>query len=171
MRGKEHLRHSCRNWSRITPAYAGKSSSAFDCPDRCGDHPRLCGEKQRDAHAVGLDIGSPPPMRGKGSGEPLEESRMGITPAYAGKSLHKPDSQRWKWDHPRLCGEKTQWEFLYLFWGGSPPPMRGKADMGNKCRPYLGITPAYAGKRSLAIAKKKRERDHPRLCGEKRVPV
>ena len=29
--------------------------------------------------------------------------------------------------------------------------MRGKADMGNKCRPYLGITPAYAGKSEEAM--------------------
>ena len=45
MRGKEYLRYSCRNRSRITPAYAGKRSG--DCFWFCciWDHPRLCGEK------------------------------------------------------------------------------------------------------------------------------
>ena len=51
--------------------------------------------------------------------------------------------------------------------------MRGKADMGNKCRPYLGITPAYAGKRPVTLHHIFKLEDHPRLCGEKphTIPV
>ena len=34
--------------SGITPAYAGKSRSAFRFAPACKDHPRLCGEKQTE---------------------------------------------------------------------------------------------------------------------------
>ena len=48
MRGKENMKQMCNFFSRITPAYAGKSSKLllFSLPDQ--DHPRLCGEKLRD---------------------------------------------------------------------------------------------------------------------------
>ena len=72
--------------ARITPAYAGKSCALF---------------------ASTIDwLGSPPPMRGKGSG--------------------------WRWvitisqDHPRLCGEKRFGNTGNSERLGSPPPMRGK---------------------------------------------
>ena len=31
-----------------------------------------------------------------------------ITPAYAGKSVPELHRSRWKGDHPRLCGEKSE---------------------------------------------------------------
>ena len=72
-----------------------------------------------------------------------------------------------KQDHPRLCGEKSR----SLLWSdtkiGSPPPMRGKGKVrGKSIRPWR-ITPAYAGKSSRIPRLHLRERDHPRLCGEK----
>ena len=45
MRGKVFHVSSVRNTSRITPAYAGKSSHFSDCTAGKWDHPRLCGEK------------------------------------------------------------------------------------------------------------------------------
>ena len=71
---------------RITPAYAGKSSSSR-CP-------------------LYLYIGSPPPMRGKGYYNTFQIVDDGITPAYAGKSLFTPFAKSRRKDHPRLCGEK-----------------------------------------------------------------
>ena len=67
MRGKapENLHHGER-W-RITPAYAGKSVEFADILDYSRDHPRLCGEKKTGATGV--------------------TSSIGITPAYAGKSI------------------------------------------------------------------------------------
>ena len=73
-----------------------------------------------------------------------------ITPAYAGKSgLHDvlPVPAE---DHPRLCGEKFVVSAFVRDFGGSPPPMRGKAAVGMYRREMWGITPAYAGKRSLS---------------------
>ena len=45
--------------------------------------------------------------------------------------------------------------------------MRGKAINHLEATLSLGITPAYAGKRSACRRKRDFGRDHPRLCGEK----
>ena len=46
--------------------------------------------------------------------------------------------------------------------------MRGKAKQQRGALDRLsGITPAYAGKRTVPISKDGITRDHPRLCGEK----
>ena len=54
-----------------------------------------------------------------------------------------------------------------MFVQGSPPPMRGKAVNGIVKYNTLGITPAYAGKRSYNQRRTVLLKDHPRLCGEK----
>ena len=66
MRGKARLDVFVSKKCRITPAYAGKSSSLrrLGCP--WWDHPRLCGEKWKMRKNCGTTAGSPPPMRGKG---------------------------------------------------------------------------------------------------------
>ena len=50
---------------------------------------------------------------------------------------------------------------------GSPPRMRGKAALCALDRAAVGITPAYAGKRTLVGECPKPLWDHPRVCGEK----
>ena len=72
--------------ARITPAYAGKSKIIKSVTICIGDHPRLCGEKYREALSSNDDAGSPPPMRGKGNDQSWTGYRHRITPAYAGKS-------------------------------------------------------------------------------------
>ena len=65
-------------------------------------------------------------MRGKDAAQFFNQSLFRITPAYAGK--------------------RTAWTVSHKTATGSPPPMRGKAQV------YIGagvterITPAYAGK-------------------------
>ena len=53
--------------ARITPAYAGKSPSDGLLFCHVLDHPRLCGEKHVFPAVAVFVLGSPPPMRGKGS--------------------------------------------------------------------------------------------------------
>ena len=147
MRGKAGEAWQKNNQSRITPAYAGKSSgNRRTC---CGiwDHPRLCGEKQKYRKFKRFQQGSPPPMRGKGVSSSSTNSDFRITPAYAGKSGGTGFVRNAEWDHPRLCGEKFQFLFLFRFQKGSPPPMRGKVSLIVSSRFLPGITPAYAGKR------------------------
>ena len=127
MRGKAIRNDFLAVRDGITPAYAGKSfrTGCFFCS--VWDHPRLCGEKWDDAGRADWNIGSPPPMRGKEamrSGKPL---RVRITPAYAGKSRFHACDMRITVDHPRLCGEKWNFNHCCRESAGSPPPMRGKA--------------------------------------------
>ena len=86
-------------------------------------------------------------MRGKVESPAGGWKTLRITPAYAGKST-----------------VQTIAAFEKL---GSPPPMRGKA--GSTClyTSLTGITPAYAGKSKVERNDGCKNRDHPRLCGEK----
>ena len=131
----------------ITPAYAGKSRSRWNWFRPEWDHPRLCGEKAKITKARLTILGSPPPMRGKGEEFAKAEGIQRITPAYAGKRLRSRWIPLFRWDHPRLCGEKV---------GG-----------GMRFEFPFGITPAYAGKRSFTSFRISSYQDHPRLCGEK----
>ena len=170
MRGKGVRRGKWQNAYRITPAYAGKSCLLL-------------------VHLI-YEKGSPPPMRGKVQNMSMGNGNWGITPAYAGKSaISLRCGCLWR-DHPRLCGEKLGMQTDDGIVKGSPPPMRGKAALQAVPLRRSGITPAYAGKRTLGIfmpgsllritpayaGKSDSKRaaalavwDHPRLCGEKPV--
>ena len=65
-------------------------------------------------------------MRGKDFLDNLRNAYVGITPAYAGKRLNQDETICSHQDHPRLCGEKPDWDGLDKTAQGSPPPMRGK---------------------------------------------
>ena len=85
-RGKEKYGIGMTLPSRITPAWAGKRRPQPKYQPPCRDHPRVGGEKLLnvgDCIPVG---GSPPRGRGKVSVQPNKKERMGITPAWAGKS-------------------------------------------------------------------------------------
>ena len=87
MRGKGHQVGSLSHKRRITPAYAGKSSDYTAGKCWFWDHPRLCGEKVTKLVVFPINVGSPPPMRGKVQIIQRGNVGFGITPAYAGKSL------------------------------------------------------------------------------------
>ena len=67
MRGKVRTAWEKIVQSGITPAYAGKRIQYQAGAMGLKDHPRLCGEKYREALSSNDDAGSPPPMRGKAS--------------------------------------------------------------------------------------------------------
>ena len=133
--------------SRITPAYAGKRSTAAILRSAFWDHPRLCGEKRWQSMKKTMCCR--------------------ITPAYAGKSVLVQLCKLLVWDHPRLCGEKIPWWYRPSCQLGSPPPMRGKVPAFCFGSGNGGITPAYAGKSVRQKHTVGSCRDHPRLCGEK----
>ena len=115
----------------------------------------------------GVTLGSPPRMRGKGGQTMAKRTGVGITPACAGKSTAAMAASRASRDHPRVCGEKSALHMRAMVSAGSPPRVRGKvADCGNYTA-LIGITPAYAGKRSRPWGCRKPLQDHPRVCGEK----
>ena len=71
----------------ITPAHAGKSIYIGGGKALPRDHPRTCGEKDKNGKIHYMGLGSPPHMRGKGDKVFIEYYRVGITPAHAGKSF------------------------------------------------------------------------------------
>ena len=113
------------------------------------DHPRVCGEKRQAGQRLGSAMGSPPRMRGKVDYASRNGMVERITPAYAGKSRVALQCRIYGRDHPRVCGEKDLSKNFILPELGSPPHMRGKGIKPCYQRVTVGITPAYAGKRSL----------------------
>ena len=85
MRGKVSSGMLVRDFARITPAHAGKSSGCSVAADQCRDHPRTCGEKCGGPQLRPPRAGSPPHMRGKEGGLFFSLAVIRITPAHAGK--------------------------------------------------------------------------------------
>ena len=106
-------------------------------------------------------------MRGKGLCLHPQPVEVGITPAYAGKSLTIPKLTTRSWDYPRVCGEKAAFTFDFPKEMGLPPRMRGKAVSNSRLKHPDRITPACAGKSGWRSCCPGCNRDHPRVCGEK----
>ena len=130
MRGKDAETFPIADLLGITPAYAGKSLCLFCASIQTWDHPRLCGEKAAAWRKIKMEVGSPPPMRGKAASKMDINFFFRITPAYAGKREVPAVPFLFFRDHPRLCGEKYDPNNEFDEEYGSPPPMRGKV-----CRP------------------------------------
>ena len=92
MRGKGNCQKTQNIPPGITPAHAGKSFARNALQTSCEDHPRTCGEKRFTLFLRHRFKGSPPHMRGKGTGILQNLYRVGITPAHAGKRLKRSRS-------------------------------------------------------------------------------
>ena len=167
MRGKGCYMQELSGETGITPACAGKSWALLGWGRGVPDHPRVCGEKNSGSKLAFRTMGSPPRMRGKVDIAHFAQQFVGITPAYAGKSLWWPPAGGRAQDHPRVCGEKFSSVSDASSVKGSPPRMRGKATGCSIAEHQLRITPAYAGKSGVWYYNLARKRDHPRVCGEK----
>ena len=131
------------------------------------DHPRVGGEKSVCTSLFMGWMGSPPRGRGKVPSICKNMERVGITPAWAGKSW---PWQRAAWrtrDHPRVGGEKNTKQKSGDKDTGSPPRGRGKGLDALEVAGFIGITPAWAGKRAIRLSRWIRIQDHPRVGGEK----
>ena len=147
MRGKVPDRRHRLGRRGITPAYAGKRDDALIDGLIHEDHPRMCGEKGSSSCSCFAMSGSPPHVRGKGTGCCPGTGCVGITPACAGKSAPGHPASCFPWDHPRTCGEKFTRKSAINCGSGSPPRVRGKGRADQKVQRGHRITPAHAGKR------------------------
>src|SRR5690625_7780456 len=77
---------------------------------------------------------------------------IGITPAYAGKTLFPNFKTMCIWDHPRVCGKDAGPLCFCLGVAGSPPRMRERLNFHQYPSFRTGITPAYAGEPSLTVS-------------------
>ena len=125
------------------------------------------GEKPSRSPRQAPETGSPPRGRGKVFQHGNAAGKIGITPAWAGKSFLRPGGLQCRRDHPRVGGEKPICAFLTGWTWGSPPRGRGKVFEPNFCQRRRGITPAWAGKSQGFGVKLLHNRDHPRVGGEK----
>ena len=171
MRGKVKALYVRQYLNRITPAYAGKSCRRRMRPAGNKDHPRICGEKWPLVNRQVAQRGSPPHMRGKALPPTVISGSPRITPAYAGKSPRHSRCSAQAEDHPRICGEKRSLCSIQQIHEGSPPHMRGKALSSMIHAIWSRITPAYAGKRRGTLKRLAYGQDHPRICGEKSLPL
>ena len=90
--------------------------------------------------------GSPPQVRGKRTPIPSGMLWRRITPAGAGKTEVVIADCTSRKDHPRRCGENSQFVLFACDDNGSPPQVRGKL---MRC-----------------VDLNENEKDHPRRCGE-----
>ena len=111
MREKARQQEHLAAQSGITPACAGKSREY-----------RVSDERS---------LGSPPRMRGKASRLEYTTRRCRITPACAGKRGQGIARDLTDRDHPRMCGEKVRGAWLRNWRMGSPPHVRGKAELSS----------------------------------------
>ena len=146
MRGKVLLNCPLDSFSRITPAYAGKSWQGSGTGETFEDHPCICGEKIDIINITVNIIGSPLHMRGKVGNNSTHLFSVRITPAYAGKSKSGVVKTLCTEDHPCICGEKFAELYQRTEKSGSPLHMRGKVHNGLSALQNHRITPAYAGK-------------------------
>ena len=146
MRGKR--KESCEAFysQGITPADAGKTGIGKGVCPNAEDHPRGCGENRVKKSSAGLQIGSPPRMRGKPKLTFPSFYLPRITPADAGKTTRYTANICMSMDHPRGCGENRNKHSENRRGVGSPPRMRGKPPEGTVNLKTKGITPADAGK-------------------------
>ena len=174
MRGKLQPHRQAQPQTRITPADAGKTRACCRYRTAKQDHPRGCGENCPYFEPVWGDKGSPPRMRGKPARMLLRLLMEGITPADAGKTNIVRYSVHGHEDHPRGCGENSQFPAQISRASGSPPRMRGKHGTYGRKRQQRRITPADAGKTVCSRSAALKAEDHPRGCGENcqlRAPV
>ena len=166
-RGKVHSQLLVVGIVRITPAWAGKSTTVTCSRLPRWDHPRMGGEKPDVAAHVRAKLGSPPRRRGKEVCQPFAGKVSGITPTWAGKSYIPSASAYFGGDHPRVGGEKILAALMPENRLGSPPRGRGKAGQDFCPEHWPGITPAWAGKSGATDWTTTSRRDHPRMGGEK----
>ena len=146
-RGKVFSMMHTSTSTRITPAWAGKSFRTDSPAGPAEDHPRVGGEKPALRRLSCTVSGSPPRGRGKDLGYAYKGLRIGITPAWAGKSRRGSTESERAEDHPRVGGEKRRCVRRDVFDKGSPPRGRGKEGEKPMYAAALRITPAWAGKR------------------------
>ena len=126
----------------------------------------MCGEQEDFQTDPQVRLGSPPRVRGTDTRSPLMSDNFRITPACAGNSRNLRQGLRERRDHPRVCGEQSKAAFSAARIWGSPPRVRGTAEIGLLEVMNMRITPACAGNSSRFSFSHPYSKDHPRVCGE-----
>ena len=125
------------------------------------------GEKYQRNSEKQKGSGSSPHARGKVVVLNRSLLRLRIIPACAGKSIYMKKKASQNEDHPRMRGEKIIISLQIHGLSGSSPHARGKADTSRPLNSWGRIIPACAGKSNRKEFEMAKEKDHPRMRGEK----
>ena len=157
-------------WSAgIIPACAGNTSARTAvCMER-RDHPRVCGEHDSAVWFDNWPQGSSPRVRGTRMAMREWLDLYGIIPACAGNTYIGGESTECPRDHPRVCGEHEEDEYLIMRELGSSPRVRGTLHRCMCRSSNRGIIPACAGNTRGSTPSAPSRRDHPRVCGEHKI--
>ena len=133
------LRHYLRGF--LIAAWAGDKIAEFSFPEISFHFslrpwfffvsPAYAGKSDLTSGTQTLLQGSPPHVRGKASRLEYTTRRCRITPACAGKRGQGIARDLTDRDHPRMCGEKVRGAWLRNWRMGSPPHVRGKAELSS----------------------------------------
>ena len=111
---------------RLIPAWAGKTVYRNILMLRDGAHPRVGGENAREELVTEASDGSSPRGRGKLVLVPRASREVRLIPAWAGKTIIRPDGAFTPSAHPRVGGENTSTPAPPMLTRGSSPRGRGK---------------------------------------------
>ena len=154
----------------ITTACAGKSHARALLYPELGNYPRLRGEELFCGAGGAAVLELPPLARGRGSSPRRRGSRIGITPACAGKSEFNIAQAIEALNYPRLRGEEHITFISETVASELPPLARGRDGLSKSSPRLKRITPACAGKRLEELAESRLPRNYPRLRGEEYKP-
>ncbi|CQD13083.1 hypothetical protein U2A4042520091 [Corynebacterium striatum] len=166
----------------LIPAYAGRTLPQNVTSMKHGAHPRLRGADSGVPHRWSSSGGSSPLTRGGPRGRSTAPKRLGLIPAYAGRTpigtfvgvssrahpgrteelagIIDPDGA-----HPRLRGADDLKAERAKVAEGSSPLTRGGLAAWDEGNIIGGLIPAYAGRTSLNPAVTPVAVAHPRLRG------
>ena len=149
-----------------TPACAGTTLDRAAMVSISGEHPRVCGDDHRGAVVV-VDLrGAPPRVRGRPMSAKLAVVGAGSIPACAGTTTRSTQRTWPDGEHPRVCGDDLQPEWLERLRVGAPPRVRGRPGKVGSSEVALGSTPACAGTTSHDRDRPGLGEEHPRVCGD-----
>ena len=165
-RGK-HSSDKLRNrWVRLIPAWAGKTAHSHPCSYAAWAHPRVGGENGFGGDEHFGDHGSSPRGRGKQISVSAGWEKIGLIPAWAGKTSTPMNTWRSGRAHPRVGGENGPSPGMVPRVVGSSPRGRGKLGIRVFRVPFWRLIPAWAGKTQYWTTRGAIARAHPRVGGE-----
>ena len=130
----------------------------------------MCGEhRSHEVMFIHAD-GSSPRVRGTPHRLALTRPLARIIPACAGNTRWIAAMERSNSDHPRVCGEHGSRGKNGRGVSGSSPRVRGTLTAYNLFEYLTRIIPACAGNTPARPVAGPRRADHPRVCGEHKMP-
>ena len=125
-RGKLQSSRPLGRYRRLIPAWAGKTGEVERGRTGTTAHPRVGGENETDAGTEIEARGSSPRGRGKQPLMQRHHERIGLIPAWAGKTQFLKKNADECRAHPRVGGENIKVAAVSVGERGSSPRGRGK---------------------------------------------